>query len=215
MPLLFSINKQGNAVLIPEAIQLCPELAYLSDKELLCIIYAYDYYSIFRQFTEDERKRRARAKVFGYKEADFFEYEKIKKAVDDYRSLQYDHRRESIIVYKQKLQNIDAVISTLDEDETKKLSELMKTSAALRQAIRDLEAEINQSEEEDLKVDKHRDKMSWLEALQYNKDEYKAMKHKVSKLPAVKNAKQEDPKKIVSKKETPKKETGSGSRWNF
>lgn len=183
MACLFTINSKGNAIIRPEATKLAPEFAYLSDKEMLCIILTYDHYSIYRQFPEDERRRRAKASVFGMDNESFFDQPKILKAIELYKGLQYDHRRNQIITYKRKLDGINLVIDSLDEKEFKELSSLMTTSTKLRAAIKEIEAEINQEEEDSLQEDESKNKLSFLEKLQANVARYKEVTAKKENKP--------------------------------
>lgn len=173
MVCLFTINKKGNAILRKEALTLCPEFAYLTEQEVLCIILAYDYYSIYRQFPEDERRRRARAHVFAADNEKFFELPKIKKAIELYKSLQYDHRRNQIIAYKRRLQHLDSLLESVGEDDLKKLKDVINSSKELRHAIKELEQELLIEEEEGVQETESNTKLSFLEKLQSNKERYK------------------------------------------
>lgn len=173
MVCLFTINKKGTAILRKEALAICPEFAYLTENELLCIILAYDYYSIYRQFPEDERRRRARAHVFAENNENFFDSPKIQKAIELYKSLQYDHRRNQIIAYKRRLQNLDVLLETIAEDDLKKLKDVISSSKELRSAIKELEHELLVEEEEGVQETNENTKLSFLEKLQSNKDRYK------------------------------------------
>src|SRR4051812_42261866 len=121
--MLFQLNQKGDAVLHPEAVQLIPELKKLQKKELLFIILAYDYYSPLHQMPEEERIRKAGRKAFGIDEYKIAEApENIKKAIEMYRSLQYDTRREMILSYQAKLADIR--IKLFKENDTKRINAL-------------------------------------------------------------------------------------------
>lgn len=172
MSYVFTIKKNGDAILHPDAIKLAPELAYLTKEEVLAIILAYDYYSQYRQHPEDERERRARAQVFGQDNEEFFRLPKIKKAVELYKSLQFDPRRNQIMTYKDKLRELDTVLTALNEDDLKKISEVIKSQKELRKAISEIEIEINQEEEDNFVETEDKTKLSFLEKLQSNKENY-------------------------------------------
>ena len=172
MSYVFTINKKGTAVLHPDSVKLCPEFAYLDPKEILCIVLATDYYSIFRQFAEDERQRRARANVYGTDNENFFQLPKIKKAVEAYKSLQFDPRREQIITYKRKLQELDGILSAVDEDDFKKIKDVISSQKELRKAIAEVEDELIKSDQDEEIETDDKSKLSFLEKLQANKQRY-------------------------------------------
>lgn len=170
---LFSINKRGTIVICPEARKLSPELANLSEDEMRCLILAYDHHSIYRQFPEDERQRRARASVFGHEEQDIFKRPKIKKAIEAYKGLQYDPIRNHIVMLRMKLDNLNVVLESTSDDDLKRLKEVMAVAATYQKAIREWEAELNKEEEEGLQEDSDKVKLSFLERLQGNQEKYK------------------------------------------
>lgn len=177
MSFLISINQKGTCVIHAECIKLMPELAYLTEKELLCIVLAYDYYSPMRQFANDEAERRARAHVYGTENANIFKQPKIVKAVELYKSLQYDEVREQIKAYRRRLDTITKIIDTIAEDDLKKLKDVIVVSKELRAEIRKLEEELNKEEEEDYNTEDE-SKLSLLERLQKNVARYKEITSK-------------------------------------
>ncbi len=178
MACLFTINKKGSIIIHPEAMQLSPDFAYLSDKEMLSIVLAYDHYSIYRQFPEDERKRRARAHVFGHENSELFEAPKIQKAVEAYKELQYDPIRNQIVTLRRKLDNINMLLDKVDDDDLKKVKEVMAVAAEYRKNIKEWEEELNKQEEQGLQEDKDKTKLSFLEKLQSNQARYRELKKK-------------------------------------
>lgn len=176
MSYLISVNSKGTAVLFPECIKLCPELAYLNEKELLAIVLAVDYHSPYRQHSRQEAERRAKAHVFGSENPDFFKQPKILKAIDFYKSLQYDEIREQIKAYRRRLDAVTRVIDGIAEDDVKKLKDVMSVSTSLRAEIRKIEEElIKQEEAEASEFDK---KLSFLERLQKNVVRYREVTKK-------------------------------------
>jgi hypothetical protein len=175
MSYLITINKAGTTILRPECITLCPELAFLSGQEMLCVILAYDYFSLYRQFPEDARQHRARIHVFKGEREGIFKEPKIIKAVSMYRSLQYDHRREEIIVYNRKLANVTKTLELHDDNDHKGTKDLLATSKELRKAISDLEDELNKEEESGATETDDKLKLSFLERLTSNKEKFLAV----------------------------------------
>jgi len=144
MSYLFYIDERNEGVVLrPDCAKLCPELAVLDEKELLLIIFIYDYHSIYRQFPEAERKRKAMIHVYGENVSDIFEKQKIRNAIDAYKSLQYDPKIELAANYQRK---IDKMLSMMDDDNSP--TSLKKTSEAIdvfRKSIRELENEVAES----------------------------------------------------------------------
>lgn len=171
MSYLVSINKNGRFVLCKEAYKLCEEFELLDEKEILCIALAYDYYSPYRQFPEDERIRRAKAHVYSTINSDFFDKSRIKKAVDAYKSLQFDPRREQIKAYQRKLISLNNILDLTKDSDLKSIKEVTSSSKEIRRAIAELEDEIYKEEEQDFFTDDDK-KLSVLERLIKNKERY-------------------------------------------
>lgn len=142
---------------------------------------------MYRQFPEDERKRRARAHVYGTLNEKFFSQPKIKTAIEMYRSLQFDARREQVITYNKKLQELDKMISSVGEDDLKKLKDILSTSKELRKAITEIEDEMNKEEEIEAQETEDKTKLSFLEKLISNKKRYEEVTSK-NRLNGVRNS---------------------------
>ena len=90
---------------------MCPELIDISEDELKYIILAYDYIeSPFRKKPLDERKRIAKRKVWKNSRKNP-ETQKVTKAIDAYKGLIYDSKREAVENYRQKVANLNREIS--------------------------------------------------------------------------------------------------------
>jgi len=176
--MLFSINKKALLVLHPDCIKLCPEFAYLDQKEMLVVILAYDYKSPYRQFTEDQRKPKAQTQVYGPGGDNIFDKPKIKKAAELYRSLQFDPRREQIITYQKRLGNLNILLDTIEDDDLKRLKDVIAASKDLRKAIAEIELELTQEEESGLTETEDKVKLSWLEKMITNRERYLAVTKK-------------------------------------
>lgn len=143
MSLLFYIDETSGVVLRPDCARLCPELSVLDDKELLMIILIYDYYSIFRQFPEAERKRKAMVMVYGENVDEIFNKQIIKNAIQAYKSLQYDPKVELQITYQKK---IDKMLELMESDDSPTSNKkTLETIDLFRKAIRELEEEVVKS----------------------------------------------------------------------
>jgi hypothetical protein len=107
MSYLFHLDQKNNTILHPEAVRLCPELGLLNEKEVLFIILAFDYNSIYKQYPERQRLSKAIWHVFGDNNPKFLEEDKrekrIQAAINAYKSLQYNRNEELISIYQQKI----------------------------------------------------------------------------------------------------------------
>ena len=158
----------------------------MSEKEVICIVLAYDYNSPYRQFPEDERKRRAKAHVYGTQNEKFFTQPKVAKATELYMSLQFDPRRQQIIAYRKQLQRLDLMLGAIEETDLKKLKDIITSSKELRNAITEIESEIIQEEESEIRQTEDNTKLSFLEKLVSNKQRYEEVTSK-NRLNGVRN----------------------------
>ncbi len=143
MSLLFFIDERNNLVLRPDCAKLCPELSVLNEKDLLMIILIYDNYSIFRQWPEAERKRKAMVMVYGENVSEIFDKQIVKNAILSYQSLQYDPKIELQSTYQRK---IDKMLELMEEDDSPTSNKkTLETIDLFRKAIRELEEEVAKS----------------------------------------------------------------------
>ena len=103
MSLLFHTDSEGNALLHPEVVKLCPSLAALSEKEVLFIVLYADYNSIYKQRPDNDRKRLSMFHAFGDNESDLVNSQRIQDAITDYISVQYSSKLETARIYQQKI----------------------------------------------------------------------------------------------------------------
>lgn len=113
MSYLFYIDSKNNAILHPEVVKLCPSFNALTDKETLFVILYADYNSIYKQFPDHERKRKAMWHAFDDNETEIVESDRVKICIQDYISLQYNSKIETIRKYELK---IEKLLLQLDED---------------------------------------------------------------------------------------------------
>lgn len=167
---VFKVNHEFDAILNPDAAKLCEHLQKVSKEELLYIILAYDYTDgPYRMRTPDERKNLAKKRV--YKTMDIEpETEKVKKAVEEYKSLIFDVRRETIDNYKKKVSKYQKE-SLMEEISVAKLKEIDTAIKFLQTRISEIESEIFTEEKYDayIKGDK---KLSMIEKWQMNIRKY-------------------------------------------
>lgn len=140
MSLLFYIDERNGVVLRPDCAKLCPELIAIDEKELLLIILIYDYHSPYRQFPEEDRKRKAMIQIYGENVYELFDKQIIKNAIHAYKSLQYDPKIELAASYQNK---IDKMLELMEADHSPTSNKkTLETIDLFRKAIRELENEV-------------------------------------------------------------------------
>ena len=205
---LFSINSKGTIILHPDAIKLCNELAILDQEEVRLIILSYDYFSKFRQLSEDERKRRAKAEVFGAKEGDPFNKPRVQRAIECYLSLQYDVLREEGIILREKIGVVNEQIRA--EKSPEEIMPLIKTNKELRNRLNEIESEILVKEEKEINI-QGKGKLSLLEKLQRNRERYLEItktRTEPSGIPRNERRSEEKTSNVLSKSSRPVRDSG-------
>ncbi len=170
MALLFNISKKGSSVLNKDAIKLCPELQYLSEEEVLFLILYVDYSSPYKQLPEGDRLRRSIHHAYGNVEASPLDREIIKIAIDCYKSLQYDPKRELIRTYKKKLNTLDRALEQAEQAAVMKT--IIQAQRDIVKSIDALEEEISKNEQEEVHIEGGL-KNSYLEKMMRNREMYK------------------------------------------
>lgn len=163
---LFKVGPKFDVVLNPDAVKLCDALRKVSKKELLYIILAYDNTDgPFRLQPIDERKSLAKKKVFGGMVLDP-ETAGVKAAIEEYKALIFDVRRETIDSYKKKIVKLQKE-SLNDDISYSKLKEIDAAIKFLQGRIEELEAEVSYEEKVEFTV-KGDKKLSFVEKWQLN-----------------------------------------------
>lgn len=176
MSYLFYIDQKNNTVLHPDVVKLSPELKLLDDKEVLFIILAYDYNSIYRQFPERQRVSKAIWHVYSDNYPELLEPDqrptRIVKAIEAYKSLQYNRNIELVEMYSRKIDELTSLLS--EEKSNMGMKNAMDSIDKFRKAIRSIEAEIVEEKLTEGEI-KGSVKLSWLEKLQQNQKMYFAV----------------------------------------
>lgn len=173
MSYLFFIDKSAKKVLHPNAIKLCPELGVLSEEETLWVILAYDYHSPYNQFPEEERQRKAESHVWGTQAPqNYLTKEKIKLAIDAYKSLQWNPKIELMRIYQKKIDDLNVDLAKASKNEM--IPDIIKTTKEIRKYIKELEDEVLGDEIEESQLTGNKE-LSWLEKMQQNKAYYETI----------------------------------------
>lgn len=176
MSYLFFIDQKNNKVLHPDVVKLSPELGLLTDKEVLFIILAFDYNSIYRQFPERQRVSKAIWHVYNDNKPELLLEEKrpkrISAAIEAYKSLQYNRNIELVEMYNKK---IDDLLRILDSDtSTTGIKNAMDSIDKFRKAIQAIEREVIEEKIMDGEL-KGKTELSFLEKMKANQKMYKSV----------------------------------------
>lgn len=168
MSYLFYFNERENIVLRPECVKLSPELSLLDKDELTFIILVYDYHSIYRQWPEADRIRKAMMYVWNDNNPKILESRKVNAAIQAYKALQFNPKEEQIRRYQQKIiQMMDVIESEKSVTAIKNAREII---AGLKKDILELENEIAEGVRQEGEI-KGGGKLSWLEDKMNNNKE--------------------------------------------
>lgn len=172
MSYLFYIDEKNNAILHRDCVNLSPALSVLTDEEVLFIILAYDYHSIYRQFPEEDRIRKAMIHVYNDNNPKLMQRDVIKAAIDEYKSLQYNPKAELATKYQNK---IDSLLEKLQADDNPTSNKnILTVISAIRKDIMALESEIADEVQKE-GVIKGQKELSWLEKLMRNQKYWKSV----------------------------------------
>lgn len=172
MSYLFSIDAKNNLVLHPEVVKICPSFRALEEKEILYVVLYADYSSIYKQHPDNERKRKAMWHAFDEDKADLINTDRIKSAVEDYISLQYNPKIETARVYQQKID--DLLLSLKDETSSLAIRKTDEAIEALQKRIDKMNKEVLEDTIDEGVLKGGRSK-SFLEKMMSNKKRYEAV----------------------------------------
>jgi len=172
---VFQVDRNFTVILNPDAAKLIPELASLTEKELLFVILAEDYADgPFRKKPAEERYALALKKVFKDEDVNL-ETKRIKIARDGYKSLVFDIRRETLDIYKKKVgvYHSELMASNI---EFKKMKELDQMIQYLEERIQSIETSLEADDMTNLKLKGDR-QLSFIETWQRRQQEYRKFKN--------------------------------------
>ena len=143
---LFKVSKDLTVLLNPEAVCLCPDLAFLNDDQIKYIVCVYDIIdSPYRKKPLEERKNIVFGKIFKPDDPVPEELENVKRGIIAYTSLIYDERRENIQTYENKIFRLRKRLD--EEDNLSEITKLSTTIAGLRKEKELLERSMEVEEE--------------------------------------------------------------------
>ncbi len=174
MSYLFYIDEKSNLLLRPDCYKLHPKLKKLDEKEMLFVILATDYFSIYRQHPEQDRIRRAMFHVYDDYLPDLLKKPHIISAIEAYKGLQYDPNIEQVRKFQAKIVSLEDRLS--EEQAPTTIKNILGSISELKASIRAIENEIIEKvqDEGQIKGDK---KLSFIEKLTNNPKLYNAVKN--------------------------------------
>lgn len=170
MSYIFTLASDGKVILDKNCMKLVPSMKYLSEDELLFVILAVDYHSPYNKFPDEERYRKAKNHVYGTMQVEPWEEGRIKTAMHDYMSLQYDRRRELKKVLEKKLDLLQGAL--LMEEVATKITNTLTSIKELRKNIADLEKEILTGVSEYQSILEGKGNRSLIEIMQYSRNAF-------------------------------------------
>lgn len=173
----FAISLDGTVVLNKDAVKLVPELRSLSNDELLFVICVEDYVnSPYRARPYEDRKRLSLVRFFG--KEDFAVPKKVLMAMDLYKGLIFDIKRETAEILKQRV--IDLNLSLFKESDPLKIKKILDSVDMLESRINNIEISVMQSERViDVKAGK---RLSFIEQWQLNQKEKRKFEESIKNI---------------------------------
>jgi len=171
---VFKVDKNWKIILNPEAAKLLPELSSLSEDWLLYVILVADYCDgPYRKKPFEERRSLAIKRVFGNKDINVDKKE-ILNAIDSYKSLVFDIRRETLDVYKEKVRvyHKETLAPNMD---FKRIKELDQAIQFLEERITKIETSLETDDIQEMEL-KGQKKLSYIELWQIRQKEYRKFK---------------------------------------
>jgi len=167
---VFKLDRNFEIILNPEAIKLVPELVSLSQNELKYVILVVDYVDgPFRKKPYEERQFMAWKSAFGDSKKNP-ETERIRLAMEGYKGLVFDIRRETIDIYIEKIRNLQK--ESLARDTTfGRMKEIDSTITFMQDRISSMNHELDLEEGDTVEL-KGKKQLSYLEKWQRNQREY-------------------------------------------
>jgi hypothetical protein len=167
---VFKTDKNLDVILNIDAVKLVPELKGITSEELKYVILVMDYVDgPFRKKPLDERKLMAKKSVYG-KMTINPETPAVLIAMDGYKSLVFDIRRETIDKYHAKIRMMQKELLR-DDTSLIRIKELDTSITFMQDRITKIEHELNIEEDEEVEL-KGKKKLSYLEIWQRNQREY-------------------------------------------
>jgi hypothetical protein len=171
---VFKVDQNFEFVLNADAVKLVPELSNLDQKELMYVILVADIVDgPYRKKPYEERLLMAYKRVYGSDKVNVTS-DKFKIAIEAYKSLVFDIRRETIDIYNSKIRELQK--ETLQHDTTfSRMKEIDSTISFMMERITRINHEIDIEEGEEIEL-RGKKKLSYLEIWQRNQKAFREFK---------------------------------------
>lgn len=171
---VFKVDHNFEIIINPDAVKLVPELTGLNDQELMYVILVADYVDgPYRKKPFEERCLMARKRVYG-KDAAVKDSDNVRIALEVYKALVFDIRRETIDIYHRKIQVLQK--ETLQADTTfSRMKEIDSTISFMQDRISSINHELDIEEGEEIEL-RGKKKLSYIEIWQRNQKNYREYK---------------------------------------
>jgi molecular chaperone DnaK (HSP70) len=167
---VYSVTTDGSALLNPDAVKLEPILGSLSQKQLLYIIWVYDYLqSPLRKKPLEDRRRISKIKFLPTAIKEFEAEPTFKSAIEAFKSFIYDEKYVTTETYKSKIYQMQQNLA--ETNATTDIKNITQTIDLLRKKIDELENSID--EQDQIIYVKGDRKLSLIEIWQRNKKHLK------------------------------------------
>jgi len=171
---VFRVDKNFKTILNPEAAKLVPELSVLDNDWLLYVILVADYVDgPYRKKPLEDRRSLALKRVFKDKNVNI-DSKEILNAIDSYKSLVFDIRRETRDVYMQKVRLYQKELMS-PSLEIKRMKELDNGIQFLEDRIEKIDTSLEADEINDMKL-KGDKQLSYIEIWQLRQKEFRKFK---------------------------------------
>lgn len=169
---VFKVDSNFKIVANTDAVKLVPELAYMTQEELLYIILVIDYEeSPYRNKPFDERQRIAARRVFKKDWDPSIETKRIKWGMKVYKGLIFDIRRETIDEYKNKIKKLHRELLR-DDVPINKIKDIDRSIQFLEDRVENMQKNVRLDEEKEIQI-KGKKSLSFIEKWQKNQQQYK------------------------------------------
>lgn len=181
--MLFKFNKKGNVVIEPEALKLTKYIKKLDEKQLLFVILFCDYSSKYHQLPIEERMFVAKKEVYADGSYPIEKDKNVELAIEEYESLQYDTKRETLKAYINKISSLTKTL--IIEQDLGAIAKIDRAIKTLTQRLDEIQKEINADDSEIKTI--NGDKLSMIEKWQKNMVEYNKMKRQKEEMSGIVN----------------------------
>lgn len=174
---VFQIDRNHKVIANPDAVKLVPELRSLTMEQFWYVVLVTDYVDgPFRRKPIEERRILAARKIFG-KDKRMKESEKVLNAMEAYKGLIFDIRRETLDALKSKVMKLHKELLRPDISPSQ-IQNIDKSINFLEKRIISIERDLDLEEEESIEIKAGR-KLSMLEKWQRNQKQYEEYKAEI------------------------------------